>query len=161
MAPAVVMRPTPPTASANHIEPSGPNVIPHGYEPAQEAGVMGNSVMTPAVLMRPIRGWTNPLVDATNQSAPSEPAAISAGLSPACSPAEYSVMTPLRLIRPILPAYSVNHMAPSGPAAMPQGAPPGVSPFLYSVMVGCANATERKAKRERSIALEHQVRDRS
>ncbi len=50
-------------------------------------------------------------------------------------PVENSVTTPAGVIRPILPASSVNQRLPSGPAAIPCGKLPGVIPAEYSVTV--------------------------
>src|SRR5207253_2620637 len=113
--------------------------MPNGVVPV----VTGNSVTAPAVVMRPI--WSAPA--SVNQSAPSGPAAMSAGAAPAVMPVPNSVSTPAAgtapprpappyaahqtppavVIRPIWSApLSVNHKAPSGPAAMPTG--PAVGP---------------------------------
>ena len=76
--------------------------------------------MTPAVVIRPI--WLAPL--SVNQTLPSGPAAICAGLLLAVGIGN-SVTTPLVVIRPILyviaggkPLFSVNQRLPSGPAAI-------------------------------------------
>jgi hypothetical protein len=72
---------------------------------------MSNKVIAPAVVTRPI------LLEAVvNQRAPSEPAAMCAGVPSAGN----SMIAPDVVIRPIrLPSASANQSAPSGPAAMP------------------------------------------
>src|SRR5512143_1309164 len=94
---------------------------------------MANSVMTPAVVIRPI------LLPAAsvNQRAPSGPAVIP-GICPGVGTAN-SVSTPAVVIRPIRGlkyALSVNHRAPSGPAVMAAGE-------LFGV--GTANAVRTPA----------------
>ncbi len=82
---------------------------------------MVNSVMTPAVVMRPI----SPEPASVNQRAPSGPAVMPAGVLPAPGTANSLVTTPAVVMRPIWsePVW-VNHRAPSGPAAMSFGALP-------------------------------------
>src|SRR6266568_3397609 len=71
---------------------------------------IGNSVIAPAVVIRPIL-----FAFSVNQSAPSEPAAIPYGSADTVG-IGYSVNTPAVVTRPILlPADSVNQRAPSGP----------------------------------------------
>jgi hypothetical protein len=71
---------------------------------------MGNSVTTPAVVIRAILLR----LASVNQSAPSGPEAIPYGYAPAG--AANSVMVPSVVIRPILFAeLSANQSAPSGP----------------------------------------------
>ncbi len=80
-----------------------------------------NSVMTPALVIRPILL----ALLSVNQRLPSDPAAMAFG--PLAAPIENSVMTPAVVIRPILlPLLSVNQRFPSGPAAMPYGKLPAV-----------------------------------
>jgi len=77
------------------------------------------SVTVPDVVVRPILLVLN----SVNQSAPSEPTAMSNGQLLAVGTG-YSVIAPVVVIRPILfavPLYSVNQSAPSGPAVMPIG----------------------------------------
>src|SRR5436190_746718 len=78
---------------------------------------MGNSVMTPAVVI----GRTVLAVISVNHRMPSGPAAIPVG--PLCLAGRgNSVMTPAVVIRPTLLApISVNHRFPSGPAVIPVG----------------------------------------
>src|SRR5256884_6164778 len=87
------------------------------------------SVTAPSVVMRPAwsPAWSSTSV---NQSAPSGPAAMYAGvetLGIGCS-----VTDPAVVMRPMLwGVCSVNHSAPSGPAAIPKAVRPpgGVSGF--------------------------------
>jgi hypothetical protein len=74
---------------------------------------MGNSVIPPEVVIRPI------LPDCSvNQRAPSGPAAMPLGWLPSSGTGN-SVTTPAVVIRPILLlSSSVNQRSPSGPAAM-------------------------------------------
>ena len=117
-----------PRASVNQRLPSGPAVIPTGpvvvvLAALGEEGVgSANSVMMPAVVIRPI--WLPS--DSVNQRLPSGPAAIPAGMLLAVGSAN-SVMMPAVVIRPIwlLPA-SANQRLPSGPAVMPTGMLSGV-----------------------------------
>src|SRR5881394_166478 len=62
--------------SVNQRAPSGPVVMSWG-----RLGdvMMGKSVMTPAVVMRPILSGARPIDDSENQSAPSGPATIPQG----------------------------------------------------------------------------------
>src|SRR6266567_3173634 len=102
--------------SVNHRAPSGPGVIPHG---SLLAVGIGNSVMAPVVVMRPI--LLPPVPDSVNHRAPSGPDVMPKGSLPAVG-RKNSVMVPAVVIRPILlPCTSVNHSAPSGPAAISMG----------------------------------------
>src|SRR5258706_403686 len=93
--------------SVNHNAPSGPVVMPMDELPT--VGI-GNSVITPAVVMRPILSPSS-----VNHSAPAGPVVMPAGAGTG-----NSVITPAVVMRPILPANSsVNHSAPSGPCVMP------------------------------------------
>src|SRR5262249_3069366 len=116
--------------SKNHSAPSGPVVIPKG--PLLGLGI-GNSVITPAVVIRPIL-----LVSfSVNHSAPSGPVVISQVPRPVGI--GNSVITPAVVIRPILLApFSVNHSAPSGPVVIPRG-PLWAVGVVNSVKV-CADA---------------------
>src|SRR6266567_3085786 len=107
--------------SVNHRAPSGPGVIPHG---SLLAVGIGNSVMAPVVVMRPILLLT--LLISVNHRAPSGPTVIPRGPLLGVGTGN-SVMLPVVVMRPILlPVSSVNHSAPSGPAVMPMGALPRV-----------------------------------
>ena len=77
---------------------------------------IGFSVITPAVVIRPI--WFR--TGSVNHSAPSGPAVISPGELAGLGMGN-SVICPLVVILPILPFCSVNHSAPSGPAIIPPG----------------------------------------
>ena len=100
--------------SVNHSAPSGPDVMPKG---ALLSVGTGNTVMVPAVVMRPIWLASN----SVNHSAPSGPAVMPLRPPPATG---NSVNCPVVVIRPILlgPSIdlgnSVNHSAPSGPKVM-------------------------------------------
>src|SRR5437016_5133580 len=89
----------------NHMFPSGPAVI----APPPLSGVgRGNSVMTPAGVIRPIALATPPCV---NQRFPSGPAVMSQGSLTGVGRGN-SVITPAGVIRPIAlptPLFSVNH----------------------------------------------------
>ncbi len=78
------------------------------------------SVISPAVVIRPIRPG---LADSVNQSAPSGPLAMPTGRELAVSPSVNTVTSPAFVMRPIPPgsALSVNQSAPSGPAVMSVG----------------------------------------
>src|SRR5262249_58742640 len=79
---------------------------------------MGNSVTTPAVVMRPILL----LFCSMNQRAPSGPTVIACGKLPAVGTGN-CVMAPAVVIRPIWSLRpSVNQNAPSGPSVIPSGA---------------------------------------
>src|SRR5262249_401814 len=95
--------------------PSGPAVMP----PSKVLALgIGNSAITPAVVMRPI--WLLPF--SMNHSAPSGPVVMREGALPAVGIVNSTVNTPAALIRPILlTAGSVNHIAPSGPVVIPSG----------------------------------------
>src|SRR5215468_2090795 len=82
----------------------------------------GNSVMTPAVVIRPTRF---PSVS-VNHRLPSGPGAIVPGLLRGVGIGN-SVRTPAEVIRPIwLPSDSTNQRLPSGPAVIPSGSLPAV-----------------------------------
>src|SRR5438105_4047677 len=99
--------------SVNHSAPSGPAVMEPGALGA------GNSVMAPAVVMRPIALTLT--LRSVNHMAPSGPAVIEKGLLPFTSVGN-SVIAPVVVILPIFPEPdSVNHRAPSGPAAIVPG----------------------------------------
>jgi hypothetical protein len=150
--PAVVMRPTAPVRPANQSAPSGPTVIAvavarvpavPGAEPAGggTAG-KGNSVTTPAVVIRPISPGTP-----VNQRAPSGPAVIDVSVAgvlavPGGDPAgggtsgtANSVTTPAVVIRPTSPGTPTNQNAPSGPTVIAVG--PGAG---TEIGVGLAGA---------------------
>src|SRR5258708_6341886 len=80
---------------------------------------IGNSVITPAVVMRPIATLVS-----VNHSAPSGPAVmLLRSLNPGVGIGN-SVITPAVVIPPILlAAFSVNHNASSGPVVLLQGPP--------------------------------------
>ena len=104
----------------NQMLPSGPVVIPRGWDPAP---VTGNSLPTARGVMRPKAD----LSCSVNQRFPSGPAVIPHGAAAVLmpDPVEKSVTRPAGVIRPIrLAVISVNHMLPSGPAAIPRGPPP-------------------------------------
>src|SRR5262249_36969749 len=91
-APVVVMRQI--AESVNHRAPSGPDVIP----PEMLAAVgMGNSVIAPATVTRPIL-W--PLISA-NHTAPSGPTVMPSGRAPGVGMGN-SVTTPAVVIRATL-----------------------------------------------------------
>src|SRR5215813_694015 len=82
---------------------------------------IGNSVITPPVVIRPIL-----LALSVNHRAPSGPSVIPEG-SPDAVGTGYSVNTPEVVTRPILlPTSSVNHNAPSGPDTIVVGELPEV-----------------------------------
>jgi hypothetical protein len=96
--------------SVYHRLPSGPFVMTHGLKKFVDV----NSVIAPAVVMRPIF----PELNSVNQSAPSDPSVIEKGPLFAVGVA-YSVIPPDVVMRPIFDVpFSANHNAPSGPAAM-------------------------------------------
>src|SRR5258706_577627 len=102
--------------SVNHSAPSGPVVMPS----AKVRGVgIGNSVITPAVVMRPILPGTDSLAKTSvYHSAPSGPVVINWGTLGVVGIVN-SVITPAVVMRPTLPVFnSVNHSAPSGPVVM-------------------------------------------
>src|SRR5215813_13829809 len=108
--------------SVNHSAPSAPILMAMG--PLLTVGI-GNSVITPAVVMRPM------LLLFTNHSAPSGPVVMPDGalLVPGIG---NSVTTPAVVMRPMLLVLGgasglVNHSAPSGPVVMTSGPPPGGS----------------------------------
>src|SRR5262245_47220355 len=93
------------------------------------AASKGYSVITPAVVIRPIL-----LVPVSvNQSAPSGPVVIAT--VPLLASKGYSVITPAVVIRPILLAVSVNQSAPSGPAVIPEGL---LSTGYSVILIRCA-----------------------
>ncbi len=101
--------------STNQRLPSGPVTMP--FAPAF-AVPMGNSVMTPAVVMRP----TLLPCFSVNQRWPSGPTVMPVGWLLAFGSGN-SVKSPAVVMRPILfPELSVNQSAPSGPATIPSGA---------------------------------------
>src|ERR1700728_3252940 len=109
-----VMRPTfDPFCSVNHMPPSGPLVIPQGL---LFAFGRGNSVITPWVVMRPIRF----ALGSVNHNSPVCPAVIpSKSQQPDTG---NSTMNPEVVILPmLLPLCSVNQRAPSLPVTMPTG----------------------------------------
>src|SRR5712692_8357791 len=99
--------------SVNRTDPSAETTIPLG-EPLRVGTSI--SVITPAVVIRPIRFP----VEAVNQSAPSGAAAMPRGPEPGAT--GNSVTTPAVVIRPMRSDdSSANHRAPSGPAVIPRG----------------------------------------
>src|SRR6266853_1428943 len=106
--------PTAATHSVNHRAPSGPAVMPWG-KPLVPLGVgIGNSVITPAVVMRPILL----AFCSVNHRAPSGPVVMIWGSLLAVGIGN-SVITPAVVMRPILLALcSINHSEPSGPVVM-------------------------------------------
>jgi hypothetical protein len=89
--------------------------MPCGKPPA--VGTV-NSVMSPAVVMRPIL----PASRSVNQRFASDPVAMPPGELRAVGMSNSPVTTPAVVIRPILlPPYSVNQRLPSGPAAIRRG----------------------------------------
>src|SRR5512133_1759189 len=112
--------------SVNHRLPSGPDVMDKGS--LLGAGI-GNPVIVPDGVMRPIRGAIlGPR--SVHHRLPSGPEVISPGVLPGRS--RYSVISPEGVIRPTLsPKTSVNHRLPSGPAVMPNGPLAGVG-TVYS-----------------------------
>src|SRR6266540_2629654 len=130
--------------SVNHRAPSGPAAMetgPHGPDLEQsgyDAGSgIGNSVMAPEVVMRPILL----AYCSVNHRAPSGPSTIPPG--PERSPNVLhrwhggivnSVIEPDVVMCPILlPHSSVNHRLPSGPVTMPQGL--GVPPPIGNSVI--------------------------
>jgi hypothetical protein len=112
-APAVVIRPILlGEVSVNHRFPSGPPAIEVGPLPE----VVGNSVIMPAVVIRPILS-----APSVNHKFPSGPAAMPPTPALAVGTGN-SVTTPAVVIRPMLfPWLSVNHRLPSGPATISCG----------------------------------------
>jgi hypothetical protein len=130
------MRPIRLPFSVNQSAPSGPDVIVPG-----EFGT-GNSVMAPAVVVRPIA--RSVVLSSVNHIAPSGPAVIEKGLLPFTSVGN-SVIAPLVVILPIFPEPgSVNQRAPSGPAAIA---------FGWAVGVGIAKLVTEPAVVIRPILL--------
>src|SRR4051794_20991178 len=110
----------PPTA--NQAFPSEPRVGPLTESAVLVAGGIWNSVIAPAVVMRPIMsfvqqaGGTSP-----NQRLPSTPAAIPNGPEPARGMLN-SVIVPDGVMRAIALRWrSPTQRFPSGPAAIPRG----------------------------------------
>src|SRR5207247_1675470 len=96
----------------NHWAPSGPATISLALLPGVGSG---NSVIAPAVVIRPIL-----LLKSVNHNAPSHPAVMAKGWPGLLT--VNSVMSPEVVMRPIwLAVYSVNHSAPSGPAMIFEG----------------------------------------
>src|SRR5260370_14678403 len=83
---------------------------------------IGNSVITPAVVMRPILPGTDSLAKpSVYHSTPSDPVVINWGTLGVVGILN-SVITPAVVMRPMLPVLnSVNHNAPSGPVVMTSG----------------------------------------
>jgi hypothetical protein len=143
IAPAGVIRPILlPLSSANQRLPSGPGVMPLG-SPIMRVSPpgTGNSVMTPAGVIRPMPG------PAVNQRLPSGPAVMPWGPLLAVGTGN-SVMTPAGVIRPILLALdSVNQRLPSGPAVMPTG-PLSAVGIGNSMMTGLRRCPRERQPRE-------------
>jgi hypothetical protein len=106
--------------SANHTWPSGPAATPTGWVSTEG---IGNSVMTPVVVILPI---LLPTVSANHRlfdcaGFGSGPETMAFGLLPGVGIA-YSVNAPATVRRPIrLPVNSVNQIAPSGPTVGSHG----------------------------------------
>jgi hypothetical protein len=95
-------------------------VIASGFAQQEGGERIGNSVITPSVVMRPMA------LLSVNHNAPSGPAVMPTGLIQQPPKGVYSVIVPEVVIRPILPgptwlAPSANHRAPSGPNVIPPG----------------------------------------
>src|SRR5258706_12994878 len=105
--------------SVNHSAPSGPVVMPSGV--LRGVGI-GNSVITPAVVMRPILPGTDSLAKpSVYHSAPSGPVVINWGTLGVVGILN-SVIAPAVVMRPTVPVLnSVNHSAPSGPVVITLG----------------------------------------
>src|SRR5512140_1347494 len=108
-----------PIAGANPVNqrlPSGPEVIAHG--PASSAG-SGNSVTTPAVVIRPIfpMALGSRKLVSVNQRLPSEPAVSPLHWAPAVGTGN-SVTVPVRVIRQTVGPTTLNQRLPSAPAAI-------------------------------------------
>jgi hypothetical protein len=136
-APAVVIRPTEKTlvggkptlpVAVNQRLPSGPAVIPPRL-PLKVAVGRGNSVMTPAGVIRPMMAtkllFPTPL-EAVNHRLPSGPAVMPEGAELPVGRVN-SVRVPAGVIRPMAPTElfplvpePVNHRLPSGPTVMPE-----------------------------------------
>ena len=117
-----MIRPILPISSVNHILPSGPAAIPIG--PLGAVG-RGNSVMTPAVVMRPMAFASS----SVNQRLPVGPIAMNAGRLGRVGVTN-SVIMPPAVRRPMRSASnSVNQMFPKGPVVIPRG-------LLFAVGIG-------------------------
>ena len=122
-----------------------------------------------------------PVPDSVNHRLSSEGSGddVEGPLAAAVASSEYSVITPLVVIRPILPEpFSVNQRLPSGPAVIPQGKadavgtansvidPPGVTRAIRScrrlgdpeVAVGAGGDPHRPAARAQRIAGDRPAR---
>src|SRR5258706_84009 len=115
-----------PTVRAIRILNSGSGVMPVGVVKGALLGVgMGNSVIWPEVVIRPILSMWN----SVNQRLPSRPGVITKG-TPLGLGIGNSVTWPEVVMRPIfLPSISVNQRFPSEPAAMLKG-------MLFAVGMG-------------------------
>src|SRR6266568_3471787 len=126
-----------PAPSVNQRLPSGPLVSSIGSVPV---AVVGTSVITPPVVMRP----RFPPNGSVNHKAPSGPVTIDTEYAFAVG-IGYSVITPAVVMRPIaLVSLSVYHSAPSGPAVIPVG-PDGLVGVEYCVSVGSCMGAKRAA----------------
>src|SRR5258706_15897659 len=120
------MRPTLPTASVNHIAPSGPAVISVG--PLLAVGV-GNRLVLPPVVMRPIAFTFVVKSSYVNHRLPSGPAEMPFRKSSSLPGPRMvnRVIVPEGGIRPILDEEfvpsRVNQRLPSGAVAMSSGVP--------------------------------------
>ena len=128
---SVILAISPGELPVNHMFPSVPSAIDHGL--TIKLSPLEYSVMSPSVVMRPIRPGA---VDSVNQSAPSGPAAMPSGPEFMVSPELNSSMSPWGVIRPMPPgsAFSVNQRLPSGPLAMSAGSLLPEMPLENSVM---------------------------
>src|SRR5512135_2996254 len=114
------MRPIAGANPVNHRFPSGPEVIGAGL--ASSAG-SGNSVMTPAVVMRPIFpiAFGSRKLVSVNQRLPSGPAASPLHCAPTVGTGN-SVTVPVGVIRQTVGPTTLNQRLPSAPAAIaPRG----------------------------------------
>ena len=133
--------------STNQMLPSGPAVMPEG----PLIGV-GNSVMTPVGVMRPMAPRPS-----ANQTFPSGPAVMYCRLLLGTGSGN-SVITPAGVMRPILlPVFSVNQMLPSGPEAMPRGPLPTVG-TPNSVMSWAWDVSAQAHARTASVTAEKRSR---
>ena len=102
----------------NHMFPSGPAVIPNGYEPV--------SKVSPTWPLRSIEPTLLESFSVNHSLSPEGAAAIAA--IPNSPGTGYSVIVPCGVIFPMFrPASSVNQRFPSGPGAMFQGSDCSVS----------------------------------
>ena len=133
--PSALMRPTCAFSdSVNHIAPSGPFAMPNGTP----LGVMPsvNSVISPAVVMRPTRSLMS-----VNQSVPAGPLAIEYGRLSSLRPPLNVSTSPLVEMAPIAgtkmssprSTVPVNQSRPSDPSAMPPAG--SMAPVLNLVIV--------------------------